>query len=828
MGLSSASSSFVSLPDHVESTWQFVNLDHINTVGAGQATTVGLPSKRHRRGQTEGPRRFSMFRSRGRSNTVSDFEKGHRLSPSASISSEPLAHEPEDKRPQSTWSDSDHSDTPTKGWVARGSKLLKKQNSKFNLSSSKTADWVEEQNGDPVDQSHSRGNSRHGKIGSTGNDFSARPRISKPYNFQHLAHTQARQLPEIRIASQEKRDTDHSATRTSQPTQGKLRGICAEDVKSRPVHPTSHEPVTPPSISPLKAHASRPSSVLSIKHPGTLSRSRSIDNFSQPSPRTYRIPRSPTSPPSRTSSRGATRITPDFFSDHHHATTEERELLSMCEASLDAPVPVDCPELSSQGFHLGQTGDDDGCQPHAITTPDDVAFPLQPPMLLKSTMALADVPEEDELYSTQRAPMEGSRPMTVDSNLRHAKSFPSNHHAKHRRDASSSRKSMGRPDSALIEASLINADEPEDAPLQSRQLRHRSTGIRGVDACWDDIIDFIDFCYQHEAEADCDFDWDRISTYDMPSNDLTHKEKAPTDPCRESDGSLSRSYEVLGSQHQVPDTPSVDTANYSQSHQLPRLQTSLPDLDFSAASSAKSSMASLRGAVTPLLQLSSPEKVKFTLHPSKSTDTLSLDPSFFSAHESDGSLSHDDSSQKEFAWDQAGTLNHLPCNVAPALRKRSSRPALSRHASSESVLLSCPASATRTRRNTPSSGSLPEIACSKNYRQNAAITTKQIADRIAALSVISKTPEDPANPPQEQSITQDNPTDFNRSVPKHHEDNETNISSSPANPQDNTTSVASFATRLRSNSVASSSSSSASSSMRVSYSLFPSISPTRS
>ncbi|KAL8801527.1 MAG: hypothetical protein Q9223_006978 [Gallowayella weberi] len=801
-------------------------MEGTNTVGAGQATTVGLPSKRHRRGQTEGPRRLSMFRSRGRTNTVSSFKIGHRLSPSASIESEHLTHEPEDKRPQSTWSDSDHSDTPTKGWVARGSKMLKKQNSKFSLSSSKTADWIEDQNDNPGDQSYPRGNSKHGRIRSTGNDSTTRPRISKPYNFQHLAHTQARQLPAIGNGSQEKQPTDLSAIHASQPTRGDLQSNCAEDVTSQFMEisrPTCHEPVTPPSVSPIKTGASRPSSVLSIKHTGTLSRSRSIDNFSQPSPKTYRIPRSPTSPPSRTSSRCATRIAPDFFSDHHHATAEERELLTLCEASLEASVHVGCPEVASQGFQSGQTCDD-GSQPHAITTPDDVAFLLQPTILQRGTLALPDVPEEDEVLSTQRASMQGSRPKTADSHLRHAKSFPSNHHAEHRGDASSLRKSMGRPDSGLIAASLLREDESDEAPLQSRELRRMSTGLRGVDACWEDIIDY---CYQHEAEADCDFDWDRISTYDMPINNQSHNQQVPVDPCRKSEGSLLRSDEVLGSQREAQDTASVDTATYSQSHHLPRLQTSLPDLEFSAASSAKSSMTSLRGAVTPLLQLPSPGKVKFTLHPSKSTDTLNLDSSFFSAHENDGPLSHDDLSRKEFAWDRAGTLNYPPCNVGPALKKSSSRPALSRHASSESVLLSHPASATRTHRSTASGGSLSDIACSKNYRQNTEITTKQIADRIAALS-ITKTPENPTNPPQEPlhlSITaQTSLSDIIDSVSKHQENNETPITSSQPTPA----SIGSFANRLRSNSMASSSSgSSITKASRVSYSLFPTISPTR-
>ncbi|KAL8926106.1 MAG: hypothetical protein Q9172_001934 [Xanthocarpia lactea] len=756
MVVSSRSSSVASLRDHVEATWQLVNVDKASRTGTGQATTMGHPpTKRRRRDETEGPKRLSMFRSWSRTNTISDFTTGHRLSPSLSIESSNIDCESETKRPQSGWSDSDRSDSPAKSWVARGSKMLKKQNSKFAL---KTPEAMEEQSQAPDEQLY-RTHNKHGRMWSTGNCLPNRPQISKPYNFQHLAHTQARHFSGIHSASQDELATDYFALGASQPPQRGLRGIRAEDLKTHNATDSSRsvyqDPITPPLFSPVKSRASRPSSVLSIKNPGTIVRSRSIDNFSLPSPKTYRVPRSPTLPPPRTSSRNATHAAPNFFSDYHHATAEERELLSICEASTERPVNEPSSPLSSTTAFPGNRLFDDARLPHAITTPDDLAFTLHPPMLRRSTLALPDVPEEDELHSTKRASMESTRPVTADSTLRHTKSFPSNSRTKHSRNGSSSRKSNRRPDSVSIEGPLAHGmvgfadiDETVDVPTRCR-LSRMSMGTKGIDACWEDDIDY---CYQLEAEADCDFDWDRISTNDLRVGAGTQNKQVPAETCRASADSLSRSYEMLNSHNPTQDTIDEHATSGSNNHRLPRLQTSLPDLEFSAASSAKSSMASLHGAITPLQQLPSPGKGKFALQSWKSTDTLNLDSSFFIAHDCGMPWSHEDSFQKESGRDRTSTATQrshvVPHSPAKRSSARSSRPLLNRQPSSESLVLSIPTSSVRTRANTASGGSLPEIACSKKYRQHVEINTEQIVDRLAALSVTRSRDE-----PRENALT---------------------------------------------------------------------------
>lgn len=676
-----------------------------------------------------------------------------------------------------------------------------------------------------------------------------RPQISQPYNFQHLSHTQARHFSAIRSASQDKLATEPPAINASQPPRKELRGIRVEDIRSdltessRSAYP---DPVTPPLVSPAKSRASRPSSVLSVGNPGTIPRSRSIDNFSQPSPKTYRFPRSPTSPPPRTSSRNATHAVPDFFSDQHHATAEERELLSMCEPLMDYPTDKQPSPSSITAFQCNQPFDE-AC--HAITTPDDVAFMLQPPMLRRSTVALADVPEEDELHSTKRASIEKSRPMTADSILRHAKSFPTNRRTKYSRSGSSfSCKSTGRPDSVAIDGSLAHdmmslADTEEfiDVPIRCRKSRI-STGNKGIDARWEDDIDY---CYQLKAEADCDFEWDRVSMNDMRAIDEMHNKQTCTDTSRESSDSLSRCYEMLRSHNAARDTTDEHVTTGADGRRLPRLQTSLPDLEFSAASSAKSSMASLRGPITPLQQLPSPGKGKNSLQSSKSTDTLNLDSSFFIAQDCEVRWSHEDSFSKESGRDHTSISSQkshiVHHNSRTNSSARSSRPLLSRHASSESVMLSNPSSSVRTHRNTASGGSLKEIACSKNYRQYMEITTKQITDRLAALSAANfqentwekATTSNPsssqAQHPTYEGAASQVSADLNGSI----SNNQGNDQACPvlrsSKTEDHAGSVAAFASKLRSNSIASSASGSSSArASRISYSLFPSVPATRS
>lgn len=625
-----------------------------------------------------------------------------------------------------------------------------------------------------------------------------------------------------------------------------MQGIRAEDLRSpRSSSALSiyHGPVTPPTLSPTKPRASRPSSILTTRNPGHLPRSRSIDNFSQPSPKLYRLPPSPISPPARTSSRSATHTAPDFFSDKYQGRAEERELLTSYNASADTPTCMQSLPQPAIGSQIDHMLDGQGL-PHAITTPDDVAFPLKPPTLRRSTLALADVPEEDELHSVKRASIESSRSKTADANLRHTKSFPSIGRSSHRKNNSLSRKSMGRPDSVYIECSALTdlVDSPhsfggEHSLAPWNQPQRISVEAKGIDAGWEDDIDY---CYQHEAEADCDFDWDRVSTYHQPNTVGTRTTAGSNDAHRHDAALVPQQREDFGPQLKANTTQDPTAAQKVDSHRLARLQTSPPDLDFSAASSAKSSMASLRGPITPLQQFPSPKKGKISLPSWNSTDALNLDSS-----DGDGLWTHEDGFQKVLAWSQGPIPNHSLSNLSLVSHNndpwaQNTRPPLNKYHSSESVMPSNSTSAVQTRRNTSSGGSLPELVCSRNYRQYAKATAEQLADRISAFSAANPIAElqgDIRQSERPATLFQKNrlPPTLQKQVscPSSHTSNDQDDSDAPVllrypNSHDLSGSVASFAQRLRSSSIASSTSGSSSTRMsRVSYSLFPSVPSTR-
>lgn len=171
-------------PKESESTWQLVNPNRVAETGRKQNTPVErLPNDHHRRGHTEGTRRLSIFKVPSRSNTMSNLSLRHPISPSTSIDSLNGGNEPEFSRPQSVWSDSDHSDSQTKRWVAKGSKMLRKQNSRFNLSSSRIVDWVEEDDETNVkhNEKQPHGYSKHGRMLSTGDGMFQLSKRDSPY-----------------------------------------------------------------------------------------------------------------------------------------------------------------------------------------------------------------------------------------------------------------------------------------------------------------------------------------------------------------------------------------------------------------------------------------------------------------------------------------------------------------------------------------------------------------------------------------------------------------------------------------------------------------------
>jgi hypothetical protein len=338
------------------------------------------------------------------------------------------------------------------------------------------------------------GSAKHHYYGSRRNPRRRRI-ISGPYNFQHLTHTRQDHLPNLERASRMELVAEFSAIRASQePTNGELKGIRAEDLHFENFSSEALDLAEEPATASKSPKSPRARSVLrkSISPPQpqrTMSYAKSHDNLRIPPPRPPRSPLSHTCPvalPARTSSRTASFIFDTF--DPLATTTIERPYTN---GRFRKPTPLGLP-IPSPLPSWNQQQDYSSSQPlsHAVTTPGDEAWQLT--SSLTGNFELADVKEEDEEMVCRK-----SRVSVTSSELRMSQSVPDLRRI-------SQEQGNDRPETRMSTTlGRSSSDEtvvPRKAPL--------SPAFQLVRDSWEDDIDY---CYEHEAEANCDYQWDRCS-----------------------------------------------------------------------------------------------------------------------------------------------------------------------------------------------------------------------------------------------------------------------------------------------------------------------------
>ena len=516
-------------------------------------------------------------------------------------------------------------------------------------------------------------------------------------------------------ASHHDLESEFSAIRAAQTPRRELQGIKARclrprALRSEPTSPTRRSFITPP-LSPTKT--TNPELAPSPK----LHSSPSADYFSHTSPRLYkdRPAMLPIAPPPRSSSRAAV---PDFFTHHHESPLEEQP------ASLAVdPSAVDCCLEEPLAPNTSIECLDYSAIPHAVTTPDNTACILKSPSLHTPRAELADVPEEDDDgRSTTTSP---SRPSTANSGLRYAKSFPSvtsptqswsrsPQKAKARDSGSCASKSEECLSHSVVMLPLVGEPD-EDILVPPRSSKHPSIRAQGFDASWEDDIDY---CYEHAAEADCDFDWDRLSLKDT---------KEPTD---------SRVQSVFGGDRKSYEASS---SRETSSQFLRRLETSVPSL-YSTDSAKSSSFSSIAGPTTPSYPLPSPRP--YGLHTKASAPTSTNHPlSPLALVSKDSSSMLREEMYENIFLNKQYSEEALPLQTLrfdpPTSREdspRSSRSHVSKCNSLESFMVSR-SSSSRYLRSTESMGSLPDLVHSRSSRDGLKITQEQAVELAATLKV---------------------------------------------------------------------------------------------
>ncbi|KAK4199084.1 hypothetical protein QBC40DRAFT_177327 [Triangularia verruculosa] len=347
-------------------------------------------------------------------------------------------------------------------------------------------------------------------------DASRKIQISGPYNFQHVAHTQKDHLPDLQRTNRQALASGFSQVRASQAPAGALKGIRADDLHFHDFSSESLPLVDEDGVGVLTEELARstltrpPSGIMKRSPRRLLKRSQSQDQLGMMAP--PRPPRSPIDsttpfpplPPPRVSSRMSSR--------HERLDSVDRPNTSFCHPQ---PFPYMSDAVSPPATSYGYVpGPDMGVIPehisaHIRSPSGDANWPLPSPSANASEHTLPDVPEEEETTFVSR---KSRASVASNSSLRGSVSVPMlrgfslrNNEDEIRRESQAS-ETLGRFD-------LIAAQRSLEAVLNE--------GTDGlIRDSWEDDIDY---CYEHAAEADCDYEWQR------PSFELSRDSATPVD-----------------------------------------------------------------------------------------------------------------------------------------------------------------------------------------------------------------------------------------------------------------------------------------------------------
>ncbi|KAL8388615.1 hypothetical protein RB595_009102 [Gaeumannomyces hyphopodioides] len=357
---------------------------------------------------------------------------------------------------------------------------------------------------------------------------SSRPQISGPYNFQHVTHTDKERLSSLQRSSSAILQTELSTIRTSQvPSCGTLKGIQAEslrfpDFNSSENLATLDEDSTmavDDNVSP-RTSISRGSQTPSPPRRSPMRWSRSQEQISGQT--------TPPIPPPRVSSRLSMRSDGiDGIIDRPQTSAGIPErLVESIEEHDDEDEEEDDED---EGLQMRRSGFRES---YVLPTeyrfsrilsvgavaPEDINWPLISPTNTSFDTNLADVPEEEEHAALTQARSRLSI-ISTHSSLRGSNSVPQLRRLSLRQAAaataapprprapSNASETLGRFD--FVSTQPAPGDVPEGGDAAEFLSRES----------WEDDIDY---CYEHEVEADCNYAWER------PSLDLSREDETAT------------------------------------------------------------------------------------------------------------------------------------------------------------------------------------------------------------------------------------------------------------------------------------------------------------
>lgn len=439
--------------------------DHIPSAESLEPAMDGPPSPEGIRAYTEQMKRSSIFGNNSRTNTLTSSTASSRSRESSTdnpVLSRQLSARSRGTTMPSAWDRPESIQIFGKSIFSRRKKRDTHGDNLHGRSASSLAIGEDIRREASAKDRYHGGHSRRGTMTSS-HEPRARHYISSPFNFQHVTHTRHTHLPNLQRTTHMELLSEFSAIRASQaPSHGELKGIRAQDLHFENF---SSETLTAPSM-PSEESDIQPQRER-IKH------AQSHDNLR--SSRSSLSPSCPVALPARTSSRTASVLLETF--DPLATTTIERPQTN-CGFRKPAPFGLLTPPPPQQStWSEQQEYFAERPASHAVTTPGDEAWPLaSSPSGTFGGTELTDVQEEEEDLATRRR----SRISSVSGELKASQSVPA------LRLKSQAQETLSNESDA---ASMV---PPPSAGLDS----------------WDNAIDYA---YDHEAEADCDYQWERHS-----------------------------------------------------------------------------------------------------------------------------------------------------------------------------------------------------------------------------------------------------------------------------------------------------------------------------
>ncbi|KAJ5038361.1 uncharacterized protein L3040_007226 [Drepanopeziza brunnea f. sp. 'multigermtubi'] len=302
--------------------------------------------------------------------------------------------------------------------------------------------------------------------------------ISNPYNFQHVTHTRQDSFPDLHRTSCTELSSEFIAIRASQAPSNELKGIRANDMhfenfSFETLGQMSNEEAPSPSTQTTQQR--RKSTRASQRSDPWSLGAHSPDRLGTASPESLHSPSSQTCPvtlPVRTSSRNP--IMPFNAVDPLATVTMTRP---HTQGGYQTPAPFMFPLEAST---------------HAVTTPGDEAWPLSPSVSGSLSGELTDVLEEEEDPSSK------FWMLTHSADLRLSQSVP----ALRRRPQQLSNDQPEASTSTTLRLSSL-----QKRPSAGLKPAQPALGFNFSDSWESDI----DWCYEHEVEAHCDYQWDQSS-----------------------------------------------------------------------------------------------------------------------------------------------------------------------------------------------------------------------------------------------------------------------------------------------------------------------------